>query len=158
MSLIGWSLSGLYARELAALHPDRVRCWIALASPLRTRLAGGVGEIFGSQSRAAHAQTSQPDWSHADRAHADRAHADRPPATAIFSRSDGVVHWRGCLTGAGPRMESLEIESSHCGMGHHPTALWIIADRLAQRPSEWRPFDVGRVRARLFGVRPPSAH
>ena len=68
---------------------------------------------------------------------------DRPlpvPATAIYSRSDGIVPWRESLEPAGPRAESIEIESSHLGLGAHPLALYAIADRLAQPEGAWRPF------------------
>jgi hypothetical protein len=37
--------------------------------------------------------------------------------------------------------ESIEVESSHCGMGHHPAAVYAVADRLAQKEGEWTPFD-----------------
>ena len=62
------------------------------------------------------------------------------PSTSIYSRSDGVVAWRSCLHDPGPRRENVEVRSSHCGMGHHPAALLVIADRLAQREDTWQPF------------------
>ena len=34
-------------------------------------------------------------------------------ATAIYSRSDGIVDWRACLD---PDAERIEVSSSHCGM------------------------------------------
>ena len=42
---------------------------------------------------------------------------------------------------SGAQTESIEIESSHCGMGHHPAAVYAVADRLAQKEGQWRPFD-----------------
>ncbi len=62
------------------------------------------------------------------------------PATAIFSRTDGVVAWRSCRAQAAPDSESLEVDASHLGMGHHPVVLLTIADRLAQPEGAWRPF------------------
>jgi hypothetical protein len=63
------------------------------------------------------------------------------PTTAIFSRTDGVCAWQGCMEKSGAQTESIEIESSHCGMGHHPAAVYAVADRLAQKEGQWMPFD-----------------
>jgi hypothetical protein len=44
----------------------------------------------------------------------------------------------------GPHAESIEVEGSHCGLGHNPSVLYAIADRLAQRAGHWKPFDPSR--------------
>jgi hypothetical protein len=62
------------------------------------------------------------------------------PSTAIYSRSDGIVAWQSCREVDGPQSESIEVEASHLGIGHHPVVLLTIADRLAQPEGEWRPF------------------
>ena len=62
------------------------------------------------------------------------------PSTAIYSRTDGVVPWRCSLEQPAEFTENIRVESSHCGLGHNPMVLWAIADRLAQREGEWRPF------------------
>ena len=58
----------------------------------------------------------------------------------LVTRSDGVVAWQACLEEAGPRRENIEVRTTHIGLGFHPPALWVIADRLAQPFGEWRPF------------------
>ena len=63
------------------------------------------------------------------------------PSTSIYSRSDGIVAWRSCLEVGAPLCENIEVRSSHCGMGHHPAVLLVIAERLAQPEGAWRPFD-----------------
>ena len=63
------------------------------------------------------------------------------PTTAIFSRTDGICAWQGCMEKMSAMSESIEVESSHCGMGHHPAAVYAVADRLAQPEGEWAPFD-----------------
>jgi hypothetical protein len=71
----------------------------------------------------------------------DREGMKRPPpvpSTAIFSRTDGVVAWQGCLEQNSTTTEN--IEGSHSGLGHNPAALQATADRLALR-GEWSPFD-----------------
>ena len=60
--------------------------------------------------------------------------------TSIYSHLDGIVHWQTCLETPGPRSENIAVMASHLGLGHHPAALWAIADRLAQPEGAWQPF------------------
>ena len=131
VSLVGWSLGGIYARELARRRPEDVRQVITLASPFRdpdatnfliTRLAG--------------ARPARPPEVLA------RLRSPLPvPTTAIYSRTDGIVAWQSCVEPRGPQSESVEVRTSHCGMGHHPAALLVIADRLAQPEGTWRHYE-----------------
>jgi pimeloyl-ACP methyl ester carboxylesterase len=135
VSLVGWSLGGLYARQLAKMMPKRVRQVITLGSP------------FASNPKATNA------WRVYEMASGRRADEEDPrfggtlagappvPTTAIFSRSDGICAWQGCREQSSHMAESIEVESSHCGMGHHPAAVYAVADRLAQKEGEWAPFD-----------------
>ena len=132
VSLIGWSLGGLYARQLAKMMPKRVRQVITLGSP------------FASSPKA---------WRVYEMASGRRAEDEDPrfggtlssappvPTTAIFSRTDGICAWQGCREQSSHMAESIEVESSHCGMGHHPAAVYAVADRLAQKEGQWAPFD-----------------
>jgi len=72
------------------------------------------------------------------------------PATAIFSRSDGIVAWQGCLEREGPGAENIEVEGSHSGLGHNPVVLYAIADRLAQPEGRWQPFDRSGLRSLVY--------
>ena len=129
VSLVGWSLGGIYARELARRFPDEVRQVITLGSPFRDPSATTVARFVGRRPRAA------------EDAFAANLGLPLPvPATSILSRSDGIVAWRSCLEEDGPRRENVVVESSHCGMGHHVAALAVIADRLAQPEGTWVPF------------------
>jgi pimeloyl-ACP methyl ester carboxylesterase len=134
VSLIGWSLGGIYARELARHFPQDVRQVITLASPFRSPNASNASRLFGTRERA----TS---WS-AER----QAALSAPipvPTTSIYSRSDGIVAWQSCLEEDGLFAQNVEVVSSHVGMGHHPFALVVIADRLAQPEGSWQPFQRG---------------
>ncbi|NNU42316.1 hypothetical protein [Ramlibacter montanisoli] len=73
------------------------------------------------------------------------------PTTSIYSESDGVVCWQGCLEDAGPDVENIAVHASHLGMPTHPDVLRIVANRLAQPEGRWRPYR--RPRA---GVKPAS--
>jgi pimeloyl-ACP methyl ester carboxylesterase len=114
VSIVGWSLGGLYARRLASRHPDLVRSVVTLGSPLRvdSRMSVIREEL-----------------------------AVRVPTTSIFSRSDGVVSWRSSLQSPGPLSENIEVITSHLGFGAHPAVLYALADRLAQPEGTWRRFD-----------------
>jgi pimeloyl-ACP methyl ester carboxylesterase len=132
VSLIGWSLGGLFARALALELPDHVRQVISLGTPISADPPPAA--LWRMYEQATGQPMGLPSHLSA---------LDRPlpvPATAIYSRSDGIVPWRESLEPAGPRAESIEIESSHLGLGAHPLALYAIADRLAQPEGAWRPF------------------
>lgn len=134
VSLIGWSLGGIYARELARAMPELVRQVITLASPFRDLDAVSVPRFLRSRARR-HNPVGDD--------HLVRARLRQPlavPTTAIFSHSDGIAAGDSCRADAAPRTESLEVESSHLGIGHHPVVLLTIADRLAQGEDAWRPF------------------
>jgi hypothetical protein len=134
MSLLGWSLGGIYARELARAFPAKVRQVITLASPLRDLDASNVARLarLGLGPRVA----APPEGL------GERLAAPLPvPCTSFYSETDGIVSWRCCVGDGGPRSECLVVRSSHCGMGHHPTVLLAIADRLAQPEGTWRPFE-----------------
>ena len=135
VSLVGWSLGGLYARQLAKMAPECVRQVVTLGSPFagdpRSTNAWPVYEWASGQRP----EEIDPRFT------ASMAEAPPVPTTAIFSRTDGVCAWQGCREQASCMAESIEVESSHCGMGFHPAAVYAVANRLAQKEGEWSPFD-----------------
>jgi pimeloyl-ACP methyl ester carboxylesterase len=133
VSLVGWSLGGIYARELARKRPELVRCVITLATPFRDISATHAARLVPirpggrplREARDLHAYLAQP---------------IDVPTTSIYSRSDGIVHWQSCLEQAGPERENVEVDCSHTGMGFHPQVLEVVADRLALPEGAWRPY------------------
>ena len=137
VSIVGWSLGGIYARRLAMRTPRHVRQVISLGSPFSfagRRMDGTPGaRVYQRLSRPQSDRQVSP----------DRRPLARPlpvPSTAVYSRSDGVVDWRACRQESGPLSENVAVRSSHLGMGHDPAVLWLVADRLAQPRDHWRPF------------------
>ncbi len=136
VSLIGWSLGGVYARELAKLHPELVRDVITLGTP------------FSGGPESTHAWrlfqlTSGRDLRR-EASRFDLPVAPPVPTTSIFSRTDGVVAWQGSIQAPcadNPDTENIEVIASHLGIGMNPSALWAVADRLAQPEGAWRPFE-----------------
>ncbi len=144
VSLIGWSLGGLYARQLAKMMPERVRSVITLGSPFaagpKATNAWRVYEM-ASGRRADEEDT---------RFGGSLAATPPVPTTAIFSRTDGICAWQGCMERTTATSESIEVESSHCGMGHHPAVVYAVADRLSQAEGAWKPFDRGGWRSMVY--------
>lgn len=145
VSLIGWSLGGVYARELAKEQPATVRCVITLGSPFaghpRATNAWRFYEFVSGQSVADNhdliAQFREP---------------PAVPTTSIYSRTDGVVAWQCSLNPHHPHTENIEVHASHIGMGMNPLALYAIADRLRQDPQRWQRFDVRGARRWFYKV------
>jgi pimeloyl-ACP methyl ester carboxylesterase len=138
VSLVGWSLGGVYAREVAKLSPASVRQVITLATPFRS-LSGGnhAGTIF----KLLGGDTSQL----TPQLQARLAARPPVPVTGVYSKNDGLVSWRGCLESAGPQVENVEVEASHLGMPTHAQVMQVVADRLAQPQGQWRPYRRPRV-------------
>jgi pimeloyl-ACP methyl ester carboxylesterase len=135
VSIIGWSLGGIYARRLARRSPEMVRQVITMGSPFRIAPEGrSAASKMYDQLRPIHATEFDDLLPGA---------ADLPldvPATAIYTRTDGVVRWWQCLESIGPRRENIEVRGSHSGLGFNPAAIYAISDRLARPIDDWRPF------------------
>ena len=146
VSIIGWSLGGIYARVLARLKADDVRQVITLGSPYR------LDEP--RRTRAYRAYMRFSDRHVADVVVPTSAEAADPlplPATSVYSKLDGIVPWDACMEPPGPMSESIEVFGSHFGYGHNPAVLWLIADRLAQPEGNWKKFKPPGFARRLFG-------
>ena len=151
VSLVGWSLGGIYAREMARQNPDAVRQVITMGSPFRMR--------DGDKSAAsAIADRMSANW-RAQALRMSEAEQDKPPlqvpSTAIYSRTDGVARWHTCIDEESDRHENVEVHGSHSGLGFNPAVVYVVCDRLAQSADDWRPFAPPIGTRRLF-PRPAS--
>ena len=135
VSIVGWSLGGVYARDLALQAPDMVRCVVTLGSPFANDVrATNATRLY--EALSGEAADDNPELRAA-------IAGDLPvPATSIYSRTDGIVNWRTCLLRPSDTAENIEVHlASHVGLGVNPAALWAVADRLAQPEGEFRQFD-----------------
>jgi hypothetical protein len=138
ISLIGWSLGGVYARELSKeMHNEGIatRSVITLGTPFaggpRSTNAWRLYELTSGRDIHREADTY------------DMATAPPAPTTSIYSRTDGVVAWQASVQAVqkhNPHTENIEVIASHFGIGLNPSAMWAIADRLAQVPGRWQAF------------------
>jgi len=148
VSLIGWSLGGVYAREIAKLFPSQTRCVITLGTPFtghpRATNAWRFYEMVSGQSVHDHELISQI------------REAPEVPTTSIYSRTDGIVAWQCSVNEHHPHTENIELPASHLGIGFNPLTFTVIADRLAQDPSNWKRFEPKGFGAWMFRTHAPG--
>jgi pimeloyl-ACP methyl ester carboxylesterase len=135
VSLVGWSLGGVYARDLALRAPEMVRYVVTLASPFANDVtATNATRLYEALS----GERVDP-----DSALSREVGGDLPvPTSAIYSKADGVVNWQTARLRPSARAENIEIRlASHVGLGVNPAALWAVADRLSQAEGQFRQFD-----------------
>jgi pimeloyl-ACP methyl ester carboxylesterase len=140
VSLIGQSLGGIYARELARDHPRLVRQVITLASPFALADAR-QSRAHGVYQRHAHRHAPAGRVPTLEQV----ARPIEVPSTAVYSRWDGIVSWQSCVEPETAWHENVEVRCGHLGFGVDPATLWLVADRLAVPAGQWR------------GFRPPPA-
>ena len=123
LHLIGQSLGGVLAREAARDRPDLVAQVITIGTPV----VGGP-----SYTRVA---IAYPDQRLAEIRRSIEERDRTPigvPITAVYSRHDGIVAWEACIDHANPRVEHVEVGSSHLGMALDPNVWRLVAESLAQ--------------------------
>jgi pimeloyl-ACP methyl ester carboxylesterase len=143
LSLVGWSLGGVYARELAKQLPAHTRCVITLGTPFS-------GHLHATNVARAYEMMGGRPMHHDPEGAARLRRAPSVPTTSIYSKTDGVVAWQCSLNDDEPHTENIEIHASHIGMGVNPLALYAVADRLRQDPANWRRFDTRAARRWFF--------
>lgn len=136
VALVGWSLGGIYARELAKELPDHVRSVVTMGTPFSgSHTSTNAWKLFELTSGKDITRELQQ---------FDLPAAPPVPTTSIFSRTDGIVAWPASIqkpSKANPRTENIEVIASHIGLGLNPSAWWALADRLAQPEGQWKPFE-----------------
>lgn len=136
VSLVGWSLGGMMARQLARRRPDLVRQVITLGSPI-------VGNPRATNAwRAYQSLTGHQIDDEGARAQLRESELPPPvPSTAIYTKEDGIVAWQNCIEPKADLTDNIQVYGSHCGLGVNPVVLYAVADRLAQPEGTWKPFD-----------------
>jgi pimeloyl-ACP methyl ester carboxylesterase len=133
VSLVGHSRGGVLAKVLAHRKPELVEQVITLGSPLNDPF--DVHPLTMASVRAAHVYNVMR-YGHAAsvemRFLRDLAAAPKVPMTSIYSRSDGVVHWKACLRSD---INSIEVKGSHVGLALNPEVYRILSHLL---PAPWR--------------------
>lgn len=151
ISLVGWSLGGLLVRAVANRFPEMIRIVVTLGAPFTgnphaTHLTWLYEAVTGSSVDI------DDDFHHGYRP------TPAVPYTSVFSRFDGVIPWPCSIELETDQVENVQVFCSHGSMVSDPTALAVVADRLAQPQGQWRKFELVNGRRFLYGNARRSAH
>src|SRR5579862_7059599 len=160
VAIIGHSLGGVYARELARREPQLVEQIFLLGAPVKHALGNTTPYLrpFVAAMRLMHGKCM---------ADASEACAtcgldlpERAPdvhETCIYTKSDGIVEWHSCVD-EGPQVECVEVDSSHCGIPLNLKAWQEITARLSGPALESHPIPVAQSANRAHAVAPRTPH
>jgi pimeloyl-ACP methyl ester carboxylesterase len=135
VSIVGWSLGGLYARAIANTIPEHIRQVITLGSPfmmptdalkekpdsLVVKAFQAINPDIESMSSLCHLWINSPPV----------------PTTSIYTKTDGIVNWSYCQEVENKISENIRVNGSHTGLMHNPIALIVVLDRLEQTKKGW---------------------
>lgn len=160
VSLVGWSLGGVFSLYGAQSTLECVRCVITLGSPVSVDTSGSqsptaVKALYRlvSHRLGASAHMMQP------RAKAMRERRRLAiPTSCLYSLSDGVVPPQEATIDGDPALhENIQVPGSHIGLGFNGIVLSIVADRLAQPENDWKPFAAKGLLGCVLGATTASA-
>ncbi len=137
VSIIGISMGGIFAREIAKIRPDLVRQVITLASPFK-------GLNFSTKSRSLFGFLRRFGIKDVDPKILKQIHEppNGIPLTCIYTRQDGIVPWEACLEVENTYRQNVQVFGSHLGIAHNFSVLRIIIDRLQHSKEDWRKFEL----------------
>jgi pimeloyl-ACP methyl ester carboxylesterase len=150
VSLVGWSLGGVYSFYAAHSAPECVRTVISLGSPMRFST-----DSFQTRAlvRAVYRYFAHPMGPVAHLAHVRGKVLRAPPpvpSTCVYSMTDGVVPPTAARLDVGDgEHENIWVPGSHLGLGFNAAVMFVLADRLSQPEGHWQPF---RLDGRLGSV------
>ncbi len=125
VTLIGWSLGGVFAREMARANPQWIRRVITMGSPINGAPdANNMMPLFRLANRGRLPKLDRTGFE-------KRIVAPPVPCTAIYSKRDGIVAWEACLEEPADNTENVEVHGTHFGLVSNFEVLKVIAERLA---------------------------
>lgn len=145
VSLVGWSMGGIYARQIAKKNPGQVRQIITMGAPFAgITEPNNVSWIYNLFT-----------WSKVDKVDPwlikDLPNPAPVPTTAIYSKQDGIVPWEVCREQEEDHWhQNVQVRGSHLGLGVNPAVLAVLADRLPYTQENWQPFQAGFMSKLLF--------
>jgi len=137
VSIVGWSLGGVFARQIAKAKPHLVRQIITMGSPFKgITKPNNAKWMYDILTRGEGTASIDPDLI------ADLPMPAPVPTTAIYSKEDGIVPWQVCMEQYETAIhQNIQVRGSHLGMGVNPSILYIIADRLQYSDDNWTHFE-----------------
>ena len=158
VSLIGWSLGGVFARETAKHKPEFVRSVITMGSPI-------AGDASKSNAKDLFKAINGDPAAREQTRYMNINQPPPVPTTSIYSKTDGIVWWQSSIQHRSPKqlheihnqggkedqIENIEVPASHLGIGVNPLVMVVLADRLAQAEGQWHPFERSGLRSLVYG-------
>ena len=137
ISLIGWSLGGVYARQIAKRKPHLIRQIITMGSPFRgISMPNHASWMYKFITNGKTTKDIDPFLLY------DLPNPAPVPTTAIYTKEDGIVPWQICMEKQETDIhQNVQVRGSHFGLGVNPSVLEIIADRLKYKESNWVHFN-----------------
>lgn len=125
VALVGWSLGGVFAREIARHQPEYVSMVFTMGSPINGHPnANNVARIFNLVNPRNKADGDMDAF--------QRRRIPPPvPCVAMHSKTDGIVAWQCAREVAAPNTENVEVKGSHFGLPCNPQVVKLIAERLS---------------------------
>lgn len=120
VNLIGWSLGGVIAREIARTAPQAVHRVVTYGSPVIGGPTFTVGASAFGQAECERIAALQE--------LTDRTDPIATPITSVFTRRDTIVDWRACIDRTSLNVTMIEVDSTHVGLGLDPD-VWMVAAR-----------------------------
>jgi len=140
ITIIGWSLGGIYARQLAKSDPKLVRQIILMGSPFKgVNIANNANWMFELLKKSKITPELDQDLLY------DIPLPAPVPTTAVYTKEDGVVPWKLCMEEEDNWHQNIQVRGSHLGLGVNPLVLRIIADRLSFEKSNWSYFETKNI-------------
>jgi len=161
VSMVGWSLGGVYAFYAAHSAPECVRTVISLGSPMRFSVDNFKVPLVVKAIYRYLAHPMGP-AAHLSHVRAKVLRAPPPvPSTCIYSETDGIVPPEAArIENSDGQHENIWVPGSHVGLGFNPAVMWILGDRLSQPEGAWAPFEprgiIGSLYQRCSGVLGPA--
>ena len=159
VSLIGWSLGGVFALYGAHQAPECVRSVITLGSPVSVDPAGSKSPPIVKALYRLIAHPLGPE-AHSMQPRVKKLREKRAPPlpmSCLYSVTDGVVPPQEATIDGDPALhENIRVPGSHTGLGFNAIVLWIVAERLAQPEGQWKPFAPAGVAGSLYRMVTPA--
>lgn len=129
VSVIGWSLGGIYANSMAERVPDYLNHVITLGAPYGDPRGTAAWKVLKALNASSTPDDEQDfgGWAKHD-AITDR----KVKTTVIYSPNDGIVAEGAARLAEHDKIAHVPVQSSHMGFAFNPVVYRIIAETLAQ--------------------------
>ena len=148
VSIVGWSLGGVYARDLSLALPNDVRYCITLGSPFTSDLsATNAGHLYERLSGESLATVTDMD-------RLALGGSLAMPTASFYTKTDGIVELASVALAEDSHSENIEVARESSRPRVNPAVLWGVCDRLAQPEGSFKPFE----RSGPYRVAYPQPH